>query len=297
MEKDPITFEEPTSGFRDRYLIGLLLARGARLLAVEASGAADEVRVRHELEGAATRLAAEGVLAAELMGAYIKGEERITLQVLADSPSFNLLADVRADGAIRARFKPSQVGQETSIHGRIGVIKHDRERELYRGVAAIPGTDFQGALQGYLVHSQQTVGLVRLGVSLDGEGRVGAALGVLVEKLPDMDERLFHDVFADLPSVPLDDLREMLGAGHLMGIPVEPLDSRQVRFSCTCSPERARSLVVALGVQEMRALLQEQGQAEVCCDFCRERYVVPGAELEVLLQQAVSGQEEPSDEE
>ena len=270
---------------RDAYIIGLLLARGARLLAVDATSAADEVRRRHHLVGDATRVAAEGVVAAQLMSAYIKGEERITLQVHGEEPQFSFLADVCANGAIRARFTPGQIPPSRTLSGFLGVIKHDHERELYRGMARIPDTDFQGALQDYIVRSQQSVAVVRLGAHLGPSGEVELALGLLVEKLPDMERDLFMEIFGALEGEGLVSLGAMLGQHSVMGIPVEVLETRAVKFGCWCSMERVHNILRALGPAEVRSLLQEQGRAEVSCHFCCEQYEVPGVVLEDLLRE------------
>jgi molecular chaperone Hsp33 len=44
-----------------------------------------------------------------------------------------------------------------------------------------------------------------------------------------------------------------------------------------------RAILRAMGDEEIRAILEEQGQASVNCHFCNTDYVVPGPELEELL--------------
>lgn len=261
--------------FQDRFITGLVLAGGARLLAVDARGASEEVHRRHHLVGDAVRLASEGVVAALLMSSHIKGEERITFQVQSEAPPCGFVADVFADGSVRARFTPHRLGPSPAIRGFVLVIKHDDEREIYRGVAAIENTDLQGALQGYLVRSQQTVGIVR----------IRGAFGLLIEKMPGMEEALFNDLFGGLDGDDPDALARELATGHLHGMPFDVLEDRPVRFSCPCNPDRARTLLRGLGVQEVRSLLEEQGRAELTCNFCQERYVLERTEVEAILRQ------------
>ncbi|MDM7456322.1 MAG: Hsp33 family molecular chaperone HslO [Tepidimonas sp.] len=46
----------------------------------------------------------------------------------------------------------------------------------------------------------------------------------------------------------------------------------QPRFACTCSRERVGAMLRGLGVQEVEAILAEQGEVDVGCDFCGLHY-------------------------
>ncbi|MFQ3640481.1 MAG: Hsp33 family molecular chaperone HslO, partial [Chloracidobacterium sp.] len=59
---------------------------------------------------------------------------------------------------------------------------------------------------------------------------------------------------------------------------------RPLGFVCTCSLERTERLLVALGVDEMRGLLAEQGQAELTCHYCNAIYRLSGDDLRRLIE-------------
>jgi len=44
-------------------------------------------------------------------------------------------------------------------------------------------------------------------------------------------------------------------------------------------------VLVALGREEVERLIQEEGQAEVICRFCGDRYVLDAADAERLFTQ------------
>jgi len=44
------------------------------------------------------------------------------------------------------------------------------------------------------------------------------------------------------------------------------------RFSCTCSRERVRSMIVGLGAEEAHSIVAERGEIEVGCEFCGAQY-------------------------
>jgi molecular chaperone Hsp33 len=266
------------------FLVGLANEAGVRLLAVDATAAAEELRLRHQLLGHAARAGAEGLVAAQLLSAYIKGEERITMQVQMEKPRFAMIVDVNADGSTRGRFTPSHISRPRSMNGAMMVIKHDAKRELYRGVAPVEDTDFQGALQAYLVRSQQSVGVVRIDVLLSDDGAVLGARGLLLEKLPDQLTEIFMDLFGDLEDADLGGLLAGVLDAELLGFPVEVLDRRPLRFACTCSAERSLDVLASLGAADLRELLDEQGGAELTCNFCMETYHFDADAIESLAR-------------
>ena len=60
------------------------------------------------------------------------------------------------------------------------------------------------------------------------------------------------------------------------------LGENSVRFHCPCSRARAASTLALLGEEDLLALIQEEGQADVTCEFCREHYAFTDASLEEI---------------
>jgi len=268
----------------DTFLLGLSNEGGARVLAVDATASANEVVQRHGLMSHAAQSAAEGMVAAQLMSAYIKGEERITLQVQAEAPRFAMIVDVNADGSTRGRFTPAIISRSRPMRGAIMVIKHDVEREMYRGVAPIEDTDFQGALQAFLVHSQQSVGIVRVQASVDAQGVVTQAHGLLVEKLPDQETEVFNELFGALVEAELDKVLPAAVGGELWGFPLEVLETRALRFHCPCSHQRSQDILAGLGAAELAEMIEQQGGAEITCNFCLDAYAFDAEDLRQLIR-------------
>jgi len=164
--------------------------------------------------------------------------------------------------------------------GRLVAIKWDANREVYRGVAEMAHDSMEGALQAYLVQSQQARGRVRLETRLNLDGRISMATGMLVELIPDtMDPEQFDALVGTLVGADLDELMTAFAFGRLLGSDVQVLEARDVRFSCDCSMERVEATLRALGKEDLRDLREEQGSAEVTCHFCGECYRVSGDRL------------------
>lgn len=273
---------------------GLGLGGTVRVCALSAEGPAREVCRRHGLEGPAAQLAAEGLVAMTLLAATIKGDERLQVQIQGERPRFAFMGEVGASGAVRARLTPAQLGPLGAVEGVLLAIKWDGSRELYRGVAEIERGTLEGALHSYLTRSQQARGLVRVKVRLDAQGGVRSANGLLVERLPgpEDDGDAFERAVSPLQSADLERVQVEIAADTLLGERFERLDEVLVQHHCTCSLGRVEATLVALGPDELASLLEEQGQAEVSCNFCNERYVVEGPRLRGLLD-ALTGEGAP----
>jgi len=274
-----------TVDYSEGFFVRAIAHEGkARVLLVEAKSAANEARERHGLSRGASRISSQGIVAALLMSAHIKGEERITMQVQAEKPRFALIVDVHSDGAVRARLTPPKVFMQdhSTIEGAMLVIKHDAEKELYRGISPIEKTSFEVALADYLTRSQQTLGFVRIESPIDSDGRVERATGLLVERLPGTSNEEFEALFGSLRGESLSTVLEEARRGSIVGGSLEVLGLRPVEFRCACSTTRAESLLTGLGPEEIAGLIDDPGFAEMTCNFCGEVYVLDAEQLMAL---------------
>ena len=55
------------------------------------------------------------------------------------------------------------------------------------------------------------------------------------------------------------------------------------RFACTCSRERVGHMLRGLGRLELESLLQEQGRADVGCEFCGQHYFFDAVDVAKLF--------------
>lgn len=262
-----------------RFIVALGCQGRVRVMAAVLPGPADELRERHELQRTSAILAAEGLVASTLLASHVKGEERLTINVRATRPEFTFLADINGDGTLRARFSPTRTHPLKRFSGTLMALKSLGPRELYRGIADVQDERFEGALQRYLTTSQQVDARVRIEAEVDAAGRVTFASGLLVERLPEMDPETFSAWFDTPLRQDFKGLMTGFAFGLLAGEPVEVLGSQDFVYRCSCDAERVRTMLRALGPEEVRQIHAEQGHAEVTCHYCNTRYEVPGEEL------------------
>lgn len=276
---------------------GLAGDGSVRYLAVEARGAADAVQQAHHLGPDAARVAGEGLVAAVLMSAWIKGEERVTLQLQADAPQAAFIGDVDAEGGLRARFSPAglSLAPGAGLRGLLYAIKADRSKELYRGVSPLEGRSIEAALHAHLNASDQVNTLLRIQVEVE-DGRVRRAGGLLLERLPEdpgrpsIDADTFLRLYGGLQDAHLPEVFAEVAFGRLEGQTISPLEDRVLRWRCGCGPITARRILRSLGPEELRSIRDELGTAELTCHFCNAAWAFAGPELEALITEAAAAQ-------
>jgi molecular chaperone Hsp33 len=268
----------------------------ARVLVVEADEVADAVREAHHLGPMATRLAAEATLAALLLAAYVKGDEKLTLQIALERPQARFIGELDPEHRFRARLAPPDLPDSVDpddLHGLLFAAKHDGRREVYRGITAIDGSSITQALRAHLQDSSQVHGLLATQVELTG-GRVSFAAAVLMERLPPhptqatLTSEAFRARWGDLPDVDLPGLLADIEARSLRGSAVHILDHRPALWGCSCSRDTMLTALAGLNSAELRAMADEDGGAVVDCHFCNTRYTLDEAELRELAARAGS---------
>lgn len=268
-----------------RLVTALGCDRRVRVLVAVIDGPAREMCRRHALQGSAAVAASEGLVAATLLSSQLKGHEQLSFNIHGEQPDFRFVADVREGVAVRARFDAPHAlpDAELRFDGLVAMHKFLDDKELYRGMAEVEGGTIVEALQGFLDRSIQVDGIVRLRARLSDEGDLQVASGILVERLPDMEAAEFTGLVEQPLREDLDTVLNTFAFGQLAGSPVEVLDSQRVDFSCHCSEERVLSMLRALGREELQAMLDEDGQAEITCHFCNECYLVDSDGLRGLI--------------
>jgi molecular chaperone Hsp33 len=270
---------------------GLCADGSVRFMAVEAKALCRLVQSHHELNSSASRLAGEALLSALFMSAYIKGEERISLQLQGERPHCAFIADVDAEGGARARFTPPKVLYKSGapVSGIMMAIKSDIHKELYRGITKVEETTIEQALREHLENSSQVDILLRMAIKVDSEGEIKFAGGLLLERLPEspshpsISSEQFRSYFAGLDTQPVEDILVGLAFGKFGDQSVELLENRSLNWRCSCGQERVESVLFNLGPDQLRQILSEDGSAEVNCHFCAVSYQVSAERLRELI--------------
>jgi molecular chaperone Hsp33 len=264
-----------------------------------------EAQRRHDLAPTASAAVGRLITSAALLGASLRGRERLTLQVVGDGPLGALVADAWSGGegriAARGYARRPRVDLPLNARGKFDVAAAVGRGQLqvtksydvgrpYVGIVPLETSEIGDDVAAYLANSQQIPSVVAVGVLADPSG-IKAAGGVVAQLLPGADEgtieRLERNA-AEMPAVTTQiaggagpsDLIEALAAG--LGVRPHP-DEFTVDFTCRCTIERFETALIGLGRDELHKIAREHADTEATCDFCKARYVLTPNDVQRLI--------------
>jgi len=68
---------------------------------------------------------------------------------------------------------------------------------------------------------------------------------------------------------------------------LERLEHKDIYWECDCSLPRLEQVVISLGSKDIREIIEEDGQAELVCQFCGKKYQFDRPQLETLLAESM----------
>ena len=278
----------------DQILRGLLPDPDLRVIVVHATDAARKAVELHGCAPTAAAVLARTLVGGALLGGLGKGEDRVTVQLQGDGPMRGLFVDASADGAVRAWIRgpavdfpgrdPVDLGPSLGPNAYLSVLRELPNGELYRGAIELSPSTLDGALSRYFVVSEQVATRLATVVDVDAAGRIERAAGILVQRLPDGDERALAALGDRLAAV---DVGAAFSAdGAIPAVPgleaLELLEITPLAYRCTCDRDRAVRGVLAAGREEIEAMIAEGG-ATLTCEFCKTVYRFSEEELRATL--------------
>ena len=242
----------------------------------------------------ALRLLGEACAAAALLTAHAKIDGRLSLQLRADAVLRLLFAECTASGSLRGIAQlddgldaPADLRELERPMLAITIENaglDPREPLRYQSLVELSSPTLDQVLEDYFRQSEQLPSRLLLGA--DGEG----ACGLMLQKLPgdEGDEDGWARACALFDTLGAEELATTPGPLllHRLFHEEEPqvLAEKPLAFGCSCSRERVAAMLQSLGEEEARAAAQD-GQTEIQCGFCGQRYVFPLAEIGVLFEQ------------
>jgi len=237
-------------------------------------------------------LLGQAMAAAVLLSATIKFEGYLQLQLQGDGPLSLLLIEATAARTVRGIARWEGDVDDMDFRALTGearlmlTIDPGEGGERYQGVVPVEGESLAATLEDYFSQSGQLA--TRLWLASNAE-RAG---GMLLQQLP-RDSHNEEDWNRDVM------LGETLTDEELLGLSAQALlhrlyheedlrlfESEPVSFRCSCSSERIESMLRGLGYDEVRDILEEQGEVSVSCEFCCQAYVYDTVDVERLFAAA-----------
>lgn len=263
-------------GARRTFLIEAANVRGVH---VDLDDVWHAILERSDYPGWALSWLGQAQAAVALLTATIKFDGRLSLQVKGGGPLQLLVAQAGADGSLRATARTLGGGAELSFKDAVGanaqvaLTLSQRFGNDFQGLVSLDRETLSGALADYFERSEQLETRFWLGADAT------RCRGLLLQRLPgesvDIDgwqrvQQLASTLFEEeLLSIDIQVLLSRLFQEE----DVRLFDPSELCFRCGCSRDRTAAMVRALGEEDVKSLLQEQGGVvTVDCEFCQQQY-------------------------
>jgi molecular chaperone Hsp33 len=262
-----------------------------------------DTRRRHGTSPTASVAIGRLITAAALLGANLKGRERLSLQITGSGPIGGVVAEVTMlpDHTVGARayahhpaadlpLTPSghfNVGELVG-RGKLLVTKSYEVGQPYTGIVNLITGEIASDVAAYFAYSEQVPSVVALGVHFDHSG-VRVAGGVVAHVLPGASGatigRLEDNANAMDPVTTqlLDGAQpESIIERICAGMAPKRLREYDVLFACRCTREKVETALLGLGHDELVKIAREQPQTEATCEFCKRIWVLSADEVSSL---------------
>lgn len=279
-----------------------------KITAVETTALTERARQIHHTTAVATAALGRVLAATSMIGNMQKNDQgSVTMTIKGGGPLGTLLATSDPDGNVRGYVENPQValmekyqgkldvGAAVGSEGTLTLIRDLQMKEPYVGTVELLGGEIAEDVAAYFVESEQIPTVCALGVLLNRDQTVNVAGGYLLQLLPGAPETLIDQLEEGVRRVgnisaqlkeglsPEEIIRQVLGE-----MDVEILERSPICYKCYCSRSRVEATLITLGEKELRSIIADGEDISVGCQFCDTEYKFTPADIQRLLEEALS---------
>jgi len=283
-----------------------------RLVAVSVTQSLIEAKSRHNLSFLTTAILGRAFSASLLLASSMKiMHGRVTLRIRSDGPLKGLLVDAGRDGNVRGYVGNESLEIDPILNnngkysfnfkkavgtGYLNVIRDNGTGDPFTSTVELINGNIAEDLASYLLYSEQTPSAVFIGEKFQ-KSEVVCSGGLLAQILPKkgtdpllvslLEERcqeiksfseelykcnnnllsLIKNIFPDIDDKSIS----------------ENARSQSIQFKCRCSRDRSLNALRLLDKAELKDILNQDGKAELTCEFCKEKYLIGFEEIQKMI--------------
>lgn len=275
----------------------------ARIFVIDSSDIVNEAIKIHNTVMVSTAALGRALSAAALMGCMLKNEtDSLTLKIKGTGEIKSIICVSDYCGNVRGMIDnpgvilPLNERGKFDVGGSIGegflsVIKDFGTGEPFAGQIRLVSGEIAEDITEYFTRSEQTPTVCALGVRVNTDetspdvDKCESAGGMLVQLLPGAissaegnDDKIISILENNIEKLP--SISEMLLEHDcyyviekmFSGIEYDIFDEIPVEYKCTCSKERTKKVLSAVGKEDIQEMIDDGRGAELCCHFCGEKY-------------------------
>lgn len=261
-----------------------------RAVAVKNSLTAKTSQISHDYKSSDLAQAhAQVMAAASLLSAFLKGEERMIIDITSDGKMEKLYAEAMPIGETRgfARINEAFNGKYFNSLMKVTRVLYG-ESEPITGIVEIHRDSIQENIEEYLTMSEQIPSMVLLDSCVDADGIIEQSGGLIVQAMPGASSADIEQVRNSLSKAK--PITEYLKAGmrpdqllkEILPFNFETVKSTRIDFFCRCNKDQFTSKLMTLGLDEIKAM-KNDGHNELVCQFCNKHYILDDTDFDKII--------------
>lgn len=294
----------------DTILHGMLKNRALRFAAIDGTELVRTAQATHNLSRVATAALGRQLLITSIAATLCKNRtDTVTTVIQGSGPSGNLVCVGREGGLVKGYATnpdaelPLREDGKLDVRGYVGttgklmLIRDLGLKEPYVGTCNLISGEIAEDFAQYFTASEQQPSLVYLGVHENAaDGFVTGAAGLLIQTMPFCPDEAVEQVMAIAGRISEMGTRLADGEGlePILNDLFRDLDAEYTErfapaFSCDCTRERLERALISIGSKDLSEIIEQDGQAELTCQFCGKKYHFDRDALLALLAEATDG--------
>ncbi|MCT2535298.1 Hsp33 family molecular chaperone HslO [Aquibacillus koreensis] len=284
------------------YLVKATAFQGTiRAYAIQSTATVAEASRRQDTWATAAAALGRTITVTAMMGAMLKGKDKLTVKVEGDGPTGPIVADADAYGQVRGYITNPHVNFELNENGKLdvrravgtqgslSVVKDLGLKDHFTGQVPIVSGEISEDFTYYFANSEQVPSAVGAGVLVNPDHSILASGGFIIQVLPGASDDTIDMIESRISSIPPisslvkdgnspeEILKKLLGEEN-----IKIHETLPIVFHCHCSKERIEQAIKSLGDEEIDKMIKEDNGAEATCHFCNEQYTLNAEELASL---------------
>lgn len=211
---------------------------------------------------------------------YVSGDRLLHMRGYIDNP--------------QAALPPNALGKLdvcgcVGRNGYLSVVRDDGENRPFVGTTPLVSGEIGEDFAAYFAYSEQLPTAIAVGVKISREGSCLGAGGVFLQPLPGASEESIQKAeeaigqFGAVSSLLQEMSAEALAEKYFGNVTFYKL---KPEYKCNCSRNYIEGILAAMGEEELRAVVAEQGKISVHCHYCNTDYEFSPAEAEEIIKRS-----------
>jgi len=253
----------------------------------------------HQTNPLATIVLGKITLANALLGLELKNNEITTSTIstndglikttIAEFQNDRVRSFISDSNFVVTGLKPEKkldelLSQIVGKEGTLTVARSTVQGEPYVSRVSLTDGSIDRDYMEYLRISSQVNSFISTNVELDDDFKIKSAVGILIQLLPNYKEEDVDYLIKTIGNTAFIN-KILVKTTNYVSLIEEiatdaiVLESKELKFQCTCSREKTIVAVKLLGVDAVDDIIKKNETVEVICDFCKTKYEITPEEL------------------